>query len=155
MTFQDRAPANRAAGVPARHFLAFTARILGNGRDSGGLHAVELDLPAGEASPWHTHHDEDEWFFVTEGEIEVRVAEARVTLGAGDFAFGPRDVPHGFRVLGDRPARVLLMTHGGRFSDFIAENSTPEGEVPRAPDLDRLVASARRYGQEIHGPLPT
>ncbi len=93
-----------------------------------------------------------------EGELEVIVADKRVRLGAGDFAFGPRDVPHGFRVTSRSAARILMLTVGGRFSDFIAENSEPivDGVAPEArePDLARLVASAARYGQEILGPLP-
>lgn len=74
------------------------------------------------------------------------------------FAFGPRNVPHGFRVTSATPARVVLITVGGRFSDFIAENRTPiaEGGTPDGvgPDLKKLAASAARYGQEIFGPLP-
>ncbi|MGD9905053.1 MAG: cupin domain-containing protein [Vicinamibacterales bacterium] len=150
------APAGAAAGHP-RRFLTFTARILGNGRDSGGLHAVELQLPPGERSPWHVHHDEDEWFYVIEGQAEVLVGDARTRLGGGDFAFGPRDVPHGFRITSATPARLLLLTVGGRFSEFIAENSVPivAGAAPDGdPDLAALAASARRYGQEILGPLP-
>jgi quercetin dioxygenase-like cupin family protein len=148
----------RAKIAPPRRFLSFTARILANGRDSGGLHAVELALPSGESSPWHVHHEEDEWFYVSEGELEVIVGDNRVRLGAGEFAFGPRDVPHGFRITSRSPARVLLITVGGRFSDFIVENSEPilDGVAwePKQPDISKLVASAKRYGQEILGPLP-
>lgn len=164
MTFQETIPA-KAASKPAyapiaqpRQFLSFTARILGNGRETGGLHVVELHLPLGESSPWHIHHEEDEWFHVIEGELEVIVGASRVRLGAGSLAFGPRDVPHGFRVTSLVPARVVLITVDGRFSDFIAENSTPvlEGAAPDStkPDLAKLAASAARYGQEILGPLP-
>lgn len=56
------------------------------------------------------------------------------------------------------PARVVLITVGGRLSDFIAENSTPigDGAAPDAggPDLAKLAASAARYGQEVFRPLP-
>lgn len=141
----------------ARRFLSFTARILGNGKETGGMHAVELHMPPGEASPWHVHHEEDEWFYVIEGELQVIVGENRMRLGAGEFAFGPRDVPHGFRITSKTDARLLL-TVGGRFSDFIAENSAPivNGKAPEKvePDLSKLIASARKYGQEILGPLP-
>lgn len=143
--------------APLRRFLSFTARILGNGRDSGGLHAVELHLPPGESSPWHVHHEEDEWFYVAAGEVEAIVGDDRVRLGAGEFAFGPRDVPHGFRVTGKSPARLLLITVGGRFSDFIAENSEPileDAPPAKEPGISQLAASAKRYGQEILGPLP-
>lgn len=164
MTIQETIPA-KAAAAPAhapvaqpRRFLSFTARILGNGTDTGGLHAVELHLPSGESSPWHVHHEEDEWFHVIEGELEVIVGATRARLGAGGFAFGPRDVPHGFRVTSPKPARVVLITVGGRFSEFIAENSSPIADDAAAdgtvPDMAKLVASAARYGQEIFGPLP-
>lgn len=160
MTIHQTVPENqpRAPVAAARRFLSFTALILGNGADTGGLHAVELHLPSGESSPWHVHHEEDEWFYVIEGELQVIVGDDRVRLGAGEFAFGPRDVPHGFRVTSKSPARILLITVGGQFSDFIAENSEPilDGVAtePREPDLAKLVASAKQYGQEILGPLP-
>ena len=86
------------------------------------------------------------------------VGSNRVRLAAGDFAFGPRDVPHGFRVISPTPARLLMITVGGRFSSFIAENSEPivpgVGAEEKQPDLAKLAASAMRYGQEILGPLP-
>lgn len=164
MTLQETTPAKAApatAYAPVaqpRRFLSFTARILGNGTDTGGLHAVELNLPSGESSPWHVHHEEDEWFHVIDGELEVIVGANRIRIGAGGFAFGPRDVPHGFRVTSLSPARVVLITVGGRFSDFVAENSTPVSDsgLPNGnnPDLEKLAASAARYGQEILGPLP-
>lgn len=160
MTIHQSIPADQT-GTPAtalRRFLSFNVRILGNGSDTGGLHAVELHLPSGESSPWHVHHEEDEWFYVIEGELEVIVGDSRVRLGAGQFAFGPRDVPHGFRITSKTPARLLVITVGGRFSDFVAENSEPilDGVAPEpgAPDLSKLIASAKRYGQEILGPLP-
>jgi len=164
MTIQETIPAKAASTLAyapvaqPRRFLSFTARILGNGTDTGGLHAVELHLPSGESSPWHVHHKEDEWFHVVEGELEVIVGATRIRLGTGGFAFGPRDVPHGFRVTSPTPARVVLLTVGGRFSDFIAENSVPAangGALDDAkPDMAKLAASAARYGQEVFGPLP-
>lgn len=159
MTVHQTIPDNqtRTPIAQERQFLGFIARILGNGADTGGLHAVELQLPAGEASPWHVHHEEHEWFYLIEGELEVLVGEQRVRLGAHDFAFGPRDIPHGFRVTSPNGARLLMITVGGRFSDFVAENSEPlvDGKlVVREPDIGKLVSSAARYGQEILGPLP-
>ena len=149
---------SRAPVVPPRTFLSFIARILGNGRDTGGLHVIEMLVASGDASPWHVHHDEDEWFYVMEGELEVIVGDDRVRLGAGDFAFGPRDVPHGFRVVSATPARFLMITVGGRFSDFIAEMSEPAVAAvlpgPVEPDMPRLVACAEKYGMELLGPLP-
>ncbi|QDY99431.2 cupin domain-containing protein [Nitratireductor mangrovi] len=160
MTIRETVPAAPVFAPVAqpRQFLSFTARIMGNGTDTGGLHAVELHLPPGESSPWHVHHEEDEWFHVIDGEIEAIVGDTRFRVGSGGFAFGPRHVPHGFRVTSATPTRLVLITVGGRFSDFIAENSVPIADGATlevaTPDLKKLAASASRYGQEVFGPLP-
>src|SRR3954447_26933736 len=41
-----------------------------SGRDTGGEYGLlEITVRAGEGSPWHVHPDEDEWFYVLEGEF--------------------------------------------------------------------------------------
>ena len=70
-----------------------------SGKDTGGEYGlIELVVPEGVGSPWHVHPDEDEWFYVLEGEVTVWVADERHSLKAGSFAFGPRNVPHTFYV---------------------------------------------------------
>jgi mannose-6-phosphate isomerase-like protein (cupin superfamily) len=148
----------RALTTPPRGFLSFLAYIRGNGRDTGGLHLIELVVAPGDASPWHVHHDEDEWFYVIEGELDVIVGDSRSHLVPGSFAYGPRDIPHGFRSSGAMPARFLMITVGASFSDFIAEMSEPAAEAvlpgPVEIDVPKLVAAAKRYGMDILGPLP-
>src|SRR3954463_16777617 len=40
------------------------------GADTGGEYGLlEITVRAGEGSPWHVHPDEDEWFYVLEGEF--------------------------------------------------------------------------------------
>ena len=76
-------------------------------------------------------------------------------LEAGDFAFGSRGIPHGFRIEGDGQAKIFLMTTGSDFADFIAETSTPSETPPAAPDMALLMAAAERHNIAILGPLPT
>ena len=57
---------------------------------------MDIEAPPGVGSPWHVHRDEDEWFYVHEGECEVYIGDAHLTLTAGGFAFGPKGVPHTF-----------------------------------------------------------
>src|SRR6476659_231943 len=59
--------------------------------DTGGAYGlVEIVVPEGLGSPWHVHHEEDEWFYVLEGELTVWVADKRLSLTAGSFASGPK-----------------------------------------------------------------
>jgi quercetin dioxygenase-like cupin family protein len=136
-------------------FLGVRTWIKADRASTGGQFSfVEQIIPPGFETPWHTHVSEDESFYVMEGRITVIVDGTCVALGAGDFAFGPRGVPHGFRVEGDSPAKVLFMASGSDFADFIAEASVPGTAPPAAPDLGLLVTVAQRHQITIHGPLP-
>lgn len=144
--------AQRAAPI---RFLGLPTWIKADrGATGGQFSLVEQVIPAGFESPWHMHHSEDESFYVLEGSMSVIVSGERTLLRAGDVAFGPRGIAHGFRIEGDQPARILLMTTGNDFSDFVADVSVPEGTPPAAPDMPALVASAERHNIAILGPLP-
>ena len=149
------------AGAPAerRWFFGLPTWIRASGAETNGtLSLLEQVIPSGFASPWHVHHNEDESFYVIEGTMTVVVAERAVTLNAGDFGFGPRGIPHGFRIEGTQPARILLMTNSSGLAAFIRETSIPaEGTMPPEPnpaDLPKLAAAAERHGMTILGPMP-
>ena len=151
-TSPGQIPTSRA---DERRFLGLPTWIKADRELTGGQFSlIEQVIPAGFESPWHTHHSEDESFYVIEGRVSVIVDGRRRLLEAGDFAFGPRGIPHGFRIEGDSPARILLMTTGSDFADFIAETSVPSHEPPAAPDMALLVAAAQRHNIAILGPLP-
>jgi ketosteroid isomerase-like protein len=108
-------------------------------------------MPPGFASPYHTHHLEDEAFYVLEGEMAF-VCDGNWTIaGPGTYVFGPRNIPHGFKVLGDAPARMLLLCTPGGFDQFVVEMSEP---TPAPPDMAKLMAAAAKYSVDILGPLP-
>src|SRR6266480_3490664 len=68
-----------------------------SGKDTNGeFGLIELRVPEGVGSPWHVHPEEDEWFYVLDGEVTVWVADTKMSLTAGSFAFGPKGVPHTF-----------------------------------------------------------
>lgn len=143
------------ANVEERRFLGLPTWIKANRDLTGGQFSlIEQIIPAGFESPWHMHHSEDEAFYVIEGQMSVITEGASTLLQAGGFAFGPRGIPHGFRIEGEGPARILLMTTGSDFADFIAETSVPSDTPPAAPDMAFLVAAAERHNVAILGPLP-
>src|SRR2546427_12299805 len=60
-----------------------------SGVDTGGEYGLlEVTVRAGEGSPWHVHPDEDEWFYVLDGEFTVVVSERRLPLRPGTLAIG-------------------------------------------------------------------
>ena len=90
-----------------------------------------------------------------EGSITLVVGEEHqtISLSAGGFAFGPRNIPHGFRVTSDYPARMLFITTGGEFAKFILEASQPAGRLslpePTAPDIQMLTQIAGQHDMGV------
>ena len=56
----------------------------------------------------HLHFEQDEFWYILEGEFLFKVGEETFTAKAGDSVFGPRMVPHAFAKTNDGPARMLM-----------------------------------------------
>jgi quercetin dioxygenase-like cupin family protein len=131
-----------------------------SGADSGGRYGlIEVVVPAGLGSPWHVHPEEDEWFYVLEGNLTVYVGDTRVDLTTGGFAFGPEGVPHTFIGAGPGPTRVLVGLAPVQFEGFLREvgQPAPARELPPRPsspppDPQRMASIAKRHGIIILGP---
>ena len=129
-----------------------------SGADTNGAYGLlEVTVRKGEGSPWHVHPDEDEWFFVLEGEFTVYVGERRLSLPAGAFAFGPKGVPHTF--IGETDgAKALIGFQPFHFEGFLREvgELAADRELPPPlegpPDMARLHPIAERNGMVILGP---
>jgi len=128
------------------------------GQTGGAFGLLEQLAPVGPASPYHVHRAEDETFYILEGQLKFISGERRLTGGPGSYVFLPRDIPHGFQVVGTSPARFLILTTPGGFEGFVMEMGQPASSLtlpaPSAPDMDKLVALAAKYRIEILGPLP-
>jgi quercetin dioxygenase-like cupin family protein len=114
-------------------------------------------MPPGFASPYHTHHLEDEAFYVLEGEIAFVCDGKWIKAGPGAYVFGPREIPHGFKIEGTAPVRMLILCAPAGFEHFILEMSEPAMDLtlpPPAPDMTKLMALAAKYKIDILGPLP-
>ena len=126
----------------------------------GTITVIEHAMPAGFAAPPHTHHAEDEPWYVLEGHVRFFCQDQAFDAEPGAFIFLPKDVTHSFRVDESAPARMLLMGVPGGIERYFAEAGEPAVErtlppPPGPPDMDRLRPLARRYGIELlGGPTP-
>jgi quercetin dioxygenase-like cupin family protein len=129
------------------------------GRDdtNGAYGLLEIVVPEGIGSPWHVHPEEDEWFYVLEGEISFWVADTHLTLTAGSFAFGPKGVAHTFYAEAGG-AKALVGFAPMQFEGFLREVGEPAPErvlpppLDGPPDVPRLMEIGKRNGLEILGP---
>jgi quercetin dioxygenase-like cupin family protein len=130
---------------------------IGKDDTAGKYGLLEIVVPEGVGSPWHVHPEEDEWFYVLEGELTFWVGGAVTVAPAGSFVFGPRDIAHTFIVSSDQ-ARFLLVTEPAGFEGFMRAGGVPAErlEIPPAPtgppDVEGLTRLAASFGIEIVGP---
>jgi quercetin dioxygenase-like cupin family protein len=138
----------------ARWFLGGRVwRRASSAQTGGTMGVIEQIMGPGLGSPYHVHHNEDESFYILEGETRFFSGGKTWVLGPGGFAFLPRGIAHGFRTEGDVPCRSLLLVTPGGFEDFVAELSSVEPPAG-PPDMEALMAAAKRHGLDILGPLP-
>ena len=123
----------------------------------GRFTVVEFLLPKDFASPLHIHHAEDEFFVVLAGEVRVRHGDAVIEAVAGSLAYGPRDVPHAFRV-DSAEARLLLFFGPAGVEGFFRDGGKPATSLGLPPageqflDKEALKEVGSRYHQEFVGP---
>jgi mannose-6-phosphate isomerase-like protein (cupin superfamily) len=129
-----------------------------NGANTGGQFSwIDELLPTGMETPYHIHHNEDETFYIIEGETEFVLNGSLIDAGAGAIVFLPKKIPHGFRVVGDHPARIINLVSPSGFERLFIEAGDPatsmELPTPYAPDFSRVVEACKKLDIEILGPI--
>ena len=131
---------------PAGGPLSFKVR---SSETDGALTVFENRVPPGPGTPLHVHHNEDEAWYILEGEFRFRLGDEISTRSAGSFVFIPRTTAHCWQNVGEEPARVLVIfTPSGieRFFDEFAK--LPAGP----PDLETLNKIGQRFAMDVLGP---
>ena len=129
-----------------------TMTLKATGESTGGSLVLLENLTApGGGPPPHLHLREDEFFYVLDGEFEIRVGDERHTVAAGGFAFVPRGTVHNFRNVTDVPARILVGFTPGGIEGFFRESgrrAIDDGPAPAVDEaeISRTTASAERHG---------
>lgn len=104
-------------------------------QDTGGAFGLlEVLLYPGSGAPPHTHHGEDEAFYLIEGSLELRWEDRVEVAAAGSFVFLPRGKAHTYSVIGDTPVKMLAWyTPGGTEGYFKKLGVSAANGEPRPP----------------------
>ncbi len=145
----------RSVEGEARWWFAGLAVIRATATDTGGqMTIVEMTEPPGAQAPLHVHHREDEAFWILEGDATFEVGDTTIEAHAGDYLFGPRDIPHRYTV-GDAGCRMLFICTPAGFEDLVVAMSEPAlaRTLPppsdEEPDMERVAAIAEAHGCEL------
>lgn len=136
----DRFGEHRGLGVSVIAFKAVP-------QDSNGLLVLENTFHAKGGPARHLHHDQDELFYVTEGEFFIEVGEERFRLTQGDTLLAPRRVPHVWAHIGSgRGSMLITFNPAGKMEAFFREVTKANAMPPQDPELWRA------HGMELLGP---
>ena len=141
----------------ARWWFGALAVIKTTAAETGGqLTIVDVTSPPGEA-PLHVHYRDDEGFWILEGDVTFEVGDTTIEAGAGDYVFGPRNIPHRYTV-GDSGCRMLFIVVPGGIEELIRATSEPATSPtlpppperdPTPEELEELKATIKAHGYEL------
>jgi quercetin dioxygenase-like cupin family protein len=116
-------------------------------QDSRDVFILENTLQGKGGPERHLHYEQDEWFYVVEGEFRFEVGDTQHTLVAGDSLMAARGVPHVWASIGESGGRILIVfTPAGKMEAFFRHMALA-GRMP-GPDPELW----RTYGMEWLGP---
>jgi quercetin dioxygenase-like cupin family protein len=102
--------------------------------DSGGAITILEEGPPMLDTPLHVHSNEDELFYVIEGEHIATLGEEEIRLGPGDAIFLPRGIPHAQRRVIPGEGRQLVICIPGGFEEFFRDLAAADRDRRLGPD---------------------
>ncbi len=115
----------------------------------GGLFISEIvDVEKGGPAR-HLHPEQEEWFYVLEGEYIIEVGDERYELGPGDSVLAPRKVAHVWAHVGEGTGRLIAALQPAGEIEAFFEDLAKLGSTPQREALSRAFSS---HGLELVGP---
>jgi mannose-6-phosphate isomerase-like protein (cupin superfamily) len=108
----------------------------------GAFTIIEENEPVD--TPLHVHRNEDEMFYVAEGEHVFQIGEEEFRVGPGGFAFAPRGIPHAQRRVVPRTGRILVLTSPAGFEGFFRELAEADRAGALGPEA--YASASRNFG---------
>lgn len=117
--------------------------VRATGETTGGAFSIIEEIDPLD-TPRHMHSNEDELWYILEGEHIFQIGDDEVTAGPGDIVFAPRGVPHSQRRVTPRTGRFLEFYTPAGFEGFFRELAEAEQSGAEMPEVYRSVSD--RYG---------
>lgn len=118
----------------------------------GAMSMIETDVIPGGGPTYHSHSREDETFYVVSGIAEVQIAHEVFLCRAGDRIYGPRNIFHTYRNVGDTDLKMLVVYTPAGFEQSFVDAATMLQEGKDQREIGRMLLE--RYGL-TRGQLPS
>ena len=119
-------------------------------KDTGGELAIFVQTgvtPKG-GPPLHIHPDQDEMFYVLEGEYIFQVGEDKHQMEAGDTIFLPRNIQHAFVQLSEKGRLIVQYQPAGKMEEFFKKTSL----WTSPPSQEEIIRVFEEHGMKVVGP---
>lgn len=115
------------------------------GRQTNGAFTVIEQIIQPESSPPpHTHHREDELFYILEGRFSFMCGDKSGVFETGSFLYVPKNTLHTFRNIDSRPGKLLVTISPAGLEEFFYAIGTPAVDTATAPAFDPAVIETIR-----------
>jgi mannose-6-phosphate isomerase-like protein (cupin superfamily) len=123
-------PAQDRLGKPhSLGFSTFYFKVTGT-ETAGRLFLMEHEQMKPGGPNLHLPLNQEEWFYVIEGEAAFQVGEQRLHLHAGESVLAPRQIPHTFSAVGPIPGRMLIgFCPAGKMEQYFLDKT--DANAPR------------------------
>ena len=120
------------------------------GKDTHG-HAglFEFTMPPGAGASPHIHKKLTEMFYVTEGKVELLLADKKVNASQGAFMLVPESTPHGFTNIGNSQATLLILFCPADSREGFFKGMAELTKNGREPTKEELIDLMERYDQYL------
>lgn len=123
-------------------------KISGKDTENGLAVFEQTGLTPKGGPPLHVHPDQDEWFYVIEGQYSFQVGEERFAMKAGDTIFLPRTVPHAFVQLSQKGKMIVSYLPAGKMEAFFAVTD----KWTTQPTKEEVIKVFADHGMQVVGP---
>lgn len=118
---------------------------------------IYIEVHKGNEPPPHTHKNEDESYYILEGQIRFWIGNEVFDAKAGDFVHLPKNIPHRFELQSEYVKELMWIAPAG-LEKWFWDNSAPSPDMkplpimkePPPPELiAHFVQSLSDYGVEL------
>ncbi|WP_026969501.1 cupin domain-containing protein [Algoriphagus terrigena] len=115
---------------------------------AGQLSVFEYTGVEKTGPPLHVHLEQDEVFYVVEGDFLFQLGDKRYSLSGGDTIFLPRNIPHTWLQISDRGKLLYILQPAIRMEEFFYAMN----DLGRPPSEEEAQKISLAHGIKNVGP---
>ena len=121
-----------------------------SGKDTNGDLAIfeQTSLSPKRGTPLHIHPNQDEVFYVLEGEYQFQVGKDSFRLKTGDSIFLPRKVAHAWAQVSERGRMTVIFQPAGKLEAFFLTMAA----LTKEPTQAEMIAHFANHDMQLVGP---